>query len=109
MLVPALLTAAALSLSGCSAQLSTKDTCDQFQSIQKSMSTFGNSPSSSQASGVAEQMGTLAQKASDETKKDLAAIAGGLQGYADGDQSALATSKVSSAVSHFQGVCGSAK
>jgi type IV secretory pathway TrbL component len=109
MLVPALLTTAALGLSGCSAQLSAKDSCDQFQSIQKSMSTFGSSPSSSQVHGVAEQMGTLAQKASEDTKKDLAAIAGALQGYADGDKSALDNSKVSSAVEHLQSVCAPAK
>jgi hypothetical protein len=54
-------------------------------------------------------MGTLAQKASEDTKKDLAAIAGALQGYADGDKSALDNSKVSSAVEHLQSVCAPAK
>jgi outer membrane lipoprotein-sorting protein len=104
-LVPALLTAAALGLSGCSAQLSTKDSCAQYQSIEKNVSTLGGTPSSSQVSGVASQMGTLAQKSSDDVKKDIAAIAEGLEGYANGDQSALSTSKVSGAVSHLHTVC----
>jgi hypothetical protein len=105
-LVPALLTAAALGLSGCSAQLSTKDSCAQFLSIEKNVSTLGGSPSPTQVSGVASQMGTLAQKASDDVKKDIAALADGLEGYANGDKSALSTSKVSGAVTHLQSVCG---
>ncbi|PJI51970.1 hypothetical protein CTI14_50505, partial [Methylobacterium radiotolerans] len=48
-----------LGLSGCSAQLSTKDSCAQYQSIEKNVSTLGGTPSSSQVSGVASQTGRI--------------------------------------------------
>lgn len=75
-IAPALLVTAALTLSGCSAQLSQADTCKQLKSIMDISKSAGSSSSTDSqkldaAKAMVGQIKDLSGKASDDLKGDL--------------------------------------